>query len=194
MQLEQFIHSFKTHCIHFSTNNIGNVERDIGYLDKLITASNQIKFLGLTINCILTWDKHVDEIMRKLNSVCYLMRMSLNTLKVIYHSLFHSVMSYGLIFWDNSSYADRVVRIMLGCGYRQSCRDLFKVLNILPLKSQYIYSPMLFVVKNRDCFVPNSECHGFNTRQTGNLHLSQVNLCIERVCTIQQLKSSMACL
>ena len=108
MQLEQFIHSFKTHCIHFSTNNIGNVERDIGYLDKLITASNQIKFLGLTINCILTWDKHVDEITRKLNSVCYLMRnikphMSLNTLQVIYHSLFQPVMSYSLIFWGNLS-------------------------------------------------------------------------------------------
>jgi hypothetical protein len=39
---------------------------------------------------------------------------------------------------------------------------------------------MLFVVKSRDCFVPNSECHGFNTRQTGNLHLSQVNLTVYR--------------
>ena len=88
-----------------------------------------------------------------LNSVCYLMRnikpyMPLNTLKVIYQSLFHSVMSYGLIFWGNSSYADtvfklqkRVVRIMLGCGNRESCRDLLKVLSILSLKSQYIYRP-----------------------------------------------------
>jgi hypothetical protein len=41
----------------------------------------------------------------------------------------------------------RVIRIMMGCGYRETCRDLFKEFNILPLKSQYIFSLMMFVVK-----------------------------------------------
>jgi hypothetical protein len=102
---------------------------------------------------------------------------------MVYFSFFHSVMSYGLIFWGNSSHADiviklqkRVIRIMMGCGYRESCRDLFKELNILPLKSQYIFSLMMFVVKNRDCFVANKECHEINTGQAVNLHLFQVNL------------------
>jgi hypothetical protein len=85
------------HCIYFSTNNFGNVERDIGYLSKLITISNQTKFLGLTINSTLTWDKHVDEITRKLNSLCYIRNirpyMSLSTLKMVYYSFFHSVMT-----------------------------------------------------------------------------------------------------
>ncbi|GFG30238.1 hypothetical protein Cfor_11158, partial [Coptotermes formosanus] len=62
------LNTVKTHCINFSTNSIGNVERDIRYLNKLITISNQTKFLGLTIKSALTWDKHVDEITRKLNS------------------------------------------------------------------------------------------------------------------------------
>jgi hypothetical protein len=105
----------------------------------------------------------------------------------MYYSFFHSVMTYGLIFWGNSSLADtvfklqkRVVRIMMGRGSRESCRGLFKELNILPLKSQYIFSLMLFVVTNRDCFVANSECHGINTRQIVHLHLFQVNLTMYR--------------
>jgi hypothetical protein len=35
---------------------------------------------------------------------------------------------------------------MVGCGYRESCRELFKELKILPLSSQYIFSLLLFVV------------------------------------------------
>jgi hypothetical protein len=37
--------------------------------------------------------------------------MSLNTLKDIYHSYFHSVMTYGLIYWGNSSYAEKVFKM-----------------------------------------------------------------------------------
>jgi hypothetical protein len=35
----------------------------------------------------------------------------------------------------------------MGRNYRESCPDLFKELNILPLKSQYIPSLMMFVIK-----------------------------------------------
>jgi hypothetical protein len=94
-------------------------------------------------------------------------------------------MTYGLIFWGNSSHADmvfklqkRVIRVMKGCGYRESCRNLFKELNILSLKSQYIFSLMMFVIKNRDYFAKNKDCHGVNTRQNINLHTFQVNLTI----------------
>jgi hypothetical protein len=63
-------------------------------------------------------------------------------------------MTYGLMYWGNSSLVDmvfkmqkRVVRLMMGCGYRESCRDLLKELNILPVRSQYIYSLMMFAIK-----------------------------------------------
>jgi hypothetical protein len=109
--------------------------------------------------------------------------MSRNTLKIIYYSYFHSVMTYGLIYWGNSSLADRgfkrqkrAIKLMMGYGYRESCRDLFKELNILPLRSQYIYSLMMFVIKNREKFVTNKDCHEFETRQDMNLHMHQVNL------------------
>lgn len=94
-------------------------------------------------------------------------------------------MTYDLIYWGNSSLADsvfrmqkRAVRLMMGRGYRESCRDLFKELNILPLRSQYIYSLMMFVIKNIDKFVTNKDYYELKTRQDLNLHMHQVNLAI----------------
>jgi hypothetical protein len=59
----------------------------------------------------------------------------------------------------------RVIRILMGIGYRESCRGLFKDLKILPFASQYILSLLLFVVRNKGYFAPNSVYHNFNTRQ-----------------------------
>ena len=65
-------------------------------------------------------------------------------------------------------------------GYRNrvSCRSLFERLGILPLTSQYIFSLMLSVVKNKDFFILNSENHSKGTRQLNNLHHPITNLTI----------------
>jgi hypothetical protein len=64
---------------------------------------------------------------------------------MIYHSLFHSVMSYGIIFGGNSTHSpvsfkiqERVIRILMGSGYRHSCRRLFNELKLSTLALQYI--------------------------------------------------------
>jgi hypothetical protein len=45
----------------------------------------------------------------------------------------------------------------------------------LPVKSQYIYSLMMFVIKNRDKFVRN-DIHELKNKQNMNLHMHQVHL------------------
>jgi len=37
----------------------------------------------------------------------------------------------------------------MGVGISDSCRQIFKILNILPLISQYIFSLLLFVVNDK---------------------------------------------
>jgi hypothetical protein len=56
-----------------------------------------------------------------------------DTLKLVYFAYFHSIMSYGVIFWENSTNSKRVfniqnkiIRIMAGVKRRVSCRELFK--------------------------------------------------------------------
>ena len=79
--------------------------------------------------------------------------MSESALKMIYLTLFHSILSCGIIFWGNSSQSitifkvqEKVIRVIIGCSNRNLCRHLFKILTILSLKSQNMFSLFIFVV------------------------------------------------
>jgi hypothetical protein len=92
-------------------------------------------------------------------------------------------MSYGIIFWGNSSYSDnifklqkRVIKIITNSRTRDSCKGLFKKLDILPFYSQYIFSLLIFVIDNTSLFKTNSELYDINTRNKNNFHLSQPRL------------------
>jgi len=69
-------------------------------------------------------------------------------------------MTYGIIFWGNSSHLDkifrlkkRIIRIIMGDRTRESCTELFNILKTLPLTSQNIFSLALFVVNNKSLFM-----------------------------------------
>jgi len=64
----------------------------------------------------------------------------------------------------------------MDAGNRETCRKLFKKLNILPLHSQYILSLSLFVVKNINMFKSNSMVHSINTRHYSDLYLHSGHL------------------
>lgn len=55
---------------------------------------------------------------------------------------------------------------------------MFKKLNILPFQSQYIFSLLLFVVKNRDLLRSSCEAHNIITRYNSDIHLPTENLTI----------------
>jgi hypothetical protein len=46
----------------------------------------------------------------------------------------------------------------------------------MTLYSQYIFSLILFTVKNKHLFSPNNEIHKYRTRNNTNLHLPTVNI------------------
>jgi hypothetical protein len=127
-----------------------SVNLKIGFNNNFITNSSYTKFLGLTMNNTMSWNNYVDLLVKKLSQACYIIRnvktyMSALSLKVIYYAFFHLVMSYGIIFWGNSSHSfiifriqKKEIRIREGCGNRVLCRNLFKKLQILSLTSQYV--------------------------------------------------------
>ena len=98
--------------------------------------------------------------------------------------VFHSIMSYEIIFWENSSHSSiiyriqkkKAIRILEGCGSRVLYRNLFKKLQILPLTSQYMLSLLMFVVQNKNIFLTNNENNNLDTRQRNNLYLPLANL------------------
>jgi hypothetical protein len=55
------------------------------------------------MNNTLSWNNHIDLIIKKLSKTCYIITnakayMSVSSLKVIYYAFFHSAISYGIIF------------------------------------------------------------------------------------------------
>jgi hypothetical protein len=109
--------------------------------------------------------------------------MSIDVLRSTYFSCVHSIISYGIIFWGNSSYSEdifkiqkRIIRVIMSSVKKASCRQLLRELSILPIQSQYILSILLFVTKNRNQFISNSQIYTINTRQTLDLYISIANL------------------
>ena len=123
--------------------------------------------MGLIIDETLSWNQHIDHVTTKLCSACYALRnlkyfVPQSTLRTIYYAYIHSILSYGLIFWGRSSNAKKlfilqkkIVRIITSTGIRESCRKAFKNMQIMTLYSQYIFSLILFTVKNKHLFTLN---------------------------------------
>jgi len=106
--------------------------------------------------------------------------LPIDTLKIIYYAHVRCITSYGVIFWGNSPSAKKVfklpkkkkkiIRIITNTGPRDSCKEIFKNMQIMTLYSQYMYSIILFVVNNKYIFTTNNEIHKHNTRNNNNLH------------------------
>jgi exonuclease III len=177
----------KTQFVKFRTNHYSNIIH-YAYDIKGITTSNEAKFLGLMLDNTLSWKLHIDQLVGKLCSACYALRniksvVSQDSLKIIYFAHIHSLLSYGIIFWGNSSYSKKVfliqkksIRIITNSKPKDSCRKLFINLKIMTMYSQYIYSTVLHTVSNKHLFTFNSEIHKHRTRYNSDLHLPIANL------------------
>jgi len=115
-----------------------SVNLTIGFNNNFITNSSYTKFLEVTRNNTLSWNNHINLLMKKLSMACYIIRnaktyMSALSLKVIFLCFFFTPLwAMELYFWGNSSHSSiifrtqkKAIKIMEGCGNRVSCRNLF---------------------------------------------------------------------
>jgi hypothetical protein len=100
-----------------------------------------------------------------------------------HYAYIRSILSYGIIFWGNSSNVNKlfilqkkIFRILSNTATRVSYREAFKNMEIMTLYSQYIFSLILFTVDNKHLFTPNNEIHRYTTMNNSNLHLPPINL------------------
>ena len=124
----------------------------LNYQGNYVKSSPNTKFLGFIIDDFLLWRAHIDQTMSKLNTACFfnLNDTSYNVYRNFKNGLFCTyTFSYELRnnFWGNQPYSQnifkfqkRVIRIITNSRTRDSCRELFKKLVILPLYSLYFFS------------------------------------------------------
>jgi hypothetical protein len=177
----------KTHYVEFRTKNYYEIKTKVTYDHINISNSTETKFLGLIIDETLSWNQHVDQIATKLCSACYALRnlkhiIPQSTLQTIYYAYIHSILSYGIIFWGRSLnfsklfiLQKRIIRNINNTVVRESCKKKIKNMEIMTY-SQYIFSLILFAVKNKYLFTLNNEIHTYKTRNYLNFHLPTVNL------------------
>jgi hypothetical protein len=104
---------------------------------------------------------------------------------MVYYAFFHSVITYGLVFWGNTTNSahvfklqKRVVRIMVGTAKRDSCKkklDHYKYchcpLYIYIYIYIYIYYLVMYIVNNLELFVINFNRNTSATKNSMNLYL-----------------------
>lgn len=178
----------KTNFMEFLTKNKPSGNFKVVFENKELVNLNFTKFLGIQLDKSLYWNKQNEVMGLRLSSVCFALRclhkvMDTRTMRQIYYAMFHSLLSYGIIYWGNSSTAGevfkiqkRAIRIISNSGKYDSCKPLFIKFEILTLTSQFIYSSMCFLVKNKHLFPRNNMIHEYHTRHTNDLHKPQNNL------------------
>jgi len=97
----------KTYFLQFLTKSCRAIDLHIAYENRQISRIHSTKFLGLVNDNNLSWHCHIDQMIPKLNTASYVIRvlkplLSLEALKMVYFLTVHSIISYG-IFWNISS-------------------------------------------------------------------------------------------
>ena len=154
----------KSKIMTFSAGRKISDKLNINHAGKTIDEINITKFLGLYIDCNLTWKHHIEYLCTKLNKFAYALNMlykvaNHNVLITAYHAYVTSILRYGIIFWGNSVRKESVFICQKGCiraicGLRKidSCRPYFKKFRILTLTCLYIYEIVLFVKLNLNLY------------------------------------------
>ena len=124
----------ETSLIQFLTKNSLHIPSRFGSANNIKSVTTNITCLGIMIDNTLTLKSHIEMIILKLSVVCFAVTavtpfVGLDTLKMVYHFYFHSVINYWIILGGNSSYSNsifelqnRFIRTVMAVAIRDLCR------------------------------------------------------------------------
>jgi hypothetical protein len=121
-------------------------------------------FLGIRIDTHLNWKSHIADLNNKIAKACYALSIlsdtcSENVIKSAYYGNVYSLLTYGIIYWGDSTdvvttfrLQKRCIRTMYHLDCRHSLRDIFKEKKLLTFTGIYILELCLFVKRNGEYF------------------------------------------
>lgn len=126
---------------------------------KTIFLSNKVKYLGVIFDSHLSWRHHIAELAKKLTKANGLLSkirhfVDENTIKSLYHSLFHAHMTYGCLTWGLagateinriSNLQKQAIRLITFSDFHEHTSLLFSQLGILKLKDVIKQNVSLFM-------------------------------------------------
>jgi hypothetical protein len=98
----------KTSFLKFGAKNKPSTNMQTGHNDQYIQIVKTTRFLGLYIDSHLNWKSHVNLIWPNFSATCFAVRSrvfldSKELLRTVNFSYFHSIKTYGIMFWGNTS-------------------------------------------------------------------------------------------
>jgi len=153
-----------------------------------------IKFLGVTLNCNLSWLNHIQKtkvkVAKNIGVICKARRvLQQSTLALLYNTFIQPYLIYCIEVWGSASDSHilpliriqkKAIRIVCSVPPRTHTYPLFVSLNILNIRKLYQYMATIFMFKHHhqqlpdhcnDLFTSNAEIHDYNTRQRSMLHV-----------------------
>lgn len=145
-------------------------------LREVINEVTEVRFLGFYLDPTLSWRAHIRHLCCKLSRVIYVIRklkscLDVDSLRVVYFSLFQCHLNYGIHVWGQSAHIHdvllcqkRALRVMLSRGNMEHCKPLYIKLRIMTVINLYIYNLLIGVKSNLNEYCKRSDIHGYNTR------------------------------
>lgn len=180
----------KSVFIHFinKRNNNNNPQLPTPIVIDNVPISNvdQTKFLGITIDSELSWNHHINNLVNKLSSSCYLVNnlknvVQTDTILLYINACVMSHISFGILIWGSSPEAQRIlilqkrlIRILARVNPREHAVPYFKRYKLMSVFSLYYYKLLLYVRQNLVQFQKNSDINcGMQTRYSNKLNIPQ---------------------
>ena len=157
------LNSSKSNFISFSTKQSRSKMNPNIYIEnEELLQVHSTKFLGLFIDENLSWDDHVNNVIRKTSSGIFALRQMsklCNTaaLKTIYYANIHSHISYGISIYGATTKKNldkillqqkRALRIMFNLKRRDSVKHLFAEHGIFTVYALYVFETTKHVYVN----------------------------------------------
>lgn len=118
------------------------------YRQSIIRRLTSTKFFVVALECHLRQVEHVHQVTKRLNKGLYMirilpLRVNVELLETIYDSNFVLIFRYGLVVGDSIDLNRLLIlkknafRAVLGLGYRESCKGLFRDSSMLTLPEYF---------------------------------------------------------
>ena len=111
---------------------MGQVDADLALSGESLGYVDLTEFLGMTLDSKLQWGPYIRALACILSSAVYAVKKirqltNVDTARLVYHSYFHSVMSYGILIWGQAAVIDSIfilqkrgIRAIYNLGPRMS--------------------------------------------------------------------------
>jgi len=168
----------KTKYMIFTNNEIKTDHLSLTIENITLEQVSSYKFLGIHIDCRMSWECHISYINKKIACGLY----ALNSLKhflpsynltMIYLSIVHSHLTYGCLLWGNSKKQlmrkvivaqKKALRAICHAGYQATTSPLFKAKKILKIDDIFNMQICQFMYKYNYNLLPSPLLNRFNRR------------------------------